>query len=163
MKAIVVVDKNWAIGKDNSLLAHLPGDLRFFKEKTLGKIIVMGRQTLESFPGGKPLSGRTNIVLTSNKDYPATCEICCSTEGVFKCIEGHDEDVFIVGGEQVYRQFILCCDTAYVTKIDAEFDADKYFPNLDEDEGWVLYSESGPICEHGLTYRFTEYRRRQEG
>ncbi|GAB1476161.1 dihydrofolate reductase [Bacillota bacterium] len=160
MKAIVVVDKNWAIGKDNSLLAHLPGDLKFFKEKTLGKTIVMGRQTLESFPGGKPLPGRRNIVLTSNENYPAACQICCSIDGVFECLEGHDDDVFIAGGEQIYRQFISCCNVAYVTKIDSVLYGDKFFPNLDEDESWELAYESGSICENGLNYRFTEYRRR---
>lgn len=160
MKAIVAVDKNWAIGKDNNLLAHLPGDLKFFKEKTLGKTIVMGRQTLESFPGGKPLPGRANIVLTTNQDYPAACEICCSVDEVFECLSQLDkEDVFIVGGEQVYRRFIGCCDMVYVTKIDKCFDADRYFPNLDEDPEWELVYQSRPITENNLSYRFCEYKR----
>lgn len=161
MKAIVAVDRNWAIGKDNSLLAHLPGDLKYFKEKTVGKTVAMGRQTLESFPGGKPLPDRTNIVLTTKEDYPATCEICCSTEELFQCLEGYDpEDVFIIGGEQVYREFLPYCDKVYVTKIHAVFPADKYFPNLDEDPEWQLVYESEPVTEKGLTYRFTEYARR---
>lgn len=161
MKAIVAVDKNWAIGKDNTLLAHLPGDLKYFKEMTLGKVLVMGRQTLESFPGGKPLPDRTNIVLTTNENYPAVCEICCSEEQLFQCLEGYDpEEIFVVGGEQVYRDFIDYCDVIYVTKIDAAFDADRYFPNLDEDCNWELTSFGDPISENGLTYRFTEYTRR---
>jgi dihydrofolate reductase len=161
MKAIVVVDRNWAIGKDNSLLAHLPGDLKYFKEKTIGKTVVMGRQTLESFPGGKPLPGRSNIVLTTNEDYPADCEICCSKEHLFQCLEHCNlDDVFIIGGEQIYREFLSYCDKAYVTKIDAVFPADKYFINLDEDPDWKLVYESEPITEKGLTYRFTEYERR---
>ncbi|MFA7660532.1 MAG: dihydrofolate reductase [Anaerovoracaceae bacterium] len=161
MKAIVAVDRNWAIGKDNSLLAHLPGDLKYFKEKTVGKAVAMGRQTLESFPGGKPLPDRTNIVLTTKEDYSATCEICCSTEELFQCLEGYDpEDVFIIGGEQVYREFLPYCDKVYVTKIHAVFPADKYFPNLDEDPEWQLVYESEPVTEKGLTYRFTEYVRR---
>lgn len=161
MKAIVAVDKNWAIGKDNDLLAHLPGDLKFFKDKTLGKTIVMGRQTLESFPGGKPLPGRTNIVLTSNQDYPASCEICCSEDEVFKCVSKQDEeDVFIVGGEQVYRRFLGRCNLVYVTKIDKAFPADRHFPNLDENPEWELVSESEPKTENGLTYRFCKYKRR---
>ena len=122
MKIIVAVDRNWAIGKGNSLLAHLPGDLKHFREKTLGKTVVMGRQTLESFPGGKPLPGRTNIVLTTNEDYPADCEICCSKEHLFQCLDNCDLDqVFIIGGEQIYREFLSHCDRAYVTKIDAAF------------------------------------------
>ncbi len=161
MKAIVVVDRNWAIGKGNSLLAHLPGDLKYFKEKTLGKVVAMGRQTLESFPGGKPLPERTNIVLTTNEDYPAACEICCSKDQLFQCLADYDpEDVFIIGGEQVYREFLPYCDKVYVTKIDAVFPADKYFPNLDEDSEWELVYESEPVTEKGLTYRFTEYTRR---
>ena len=160
MKAIVAVDRNWAIGKDKCLLAHLPGDLKYFKEKTIGKTVVMGRQTLESFPGGKPLPGRKNIVLTSREDYPPICEICCSQEHLFRCLSDcNGEDVFIIGGEQIYREFLPYCDRAYVTKIDAVFPADKYFVNLDEDPDWELVHESNPVKENGLTYRFTEYVR----
>ena len=160
MKIIVEVDRNWAIGKGNSLLAHLPVDLKHFREKTLGKTVVMGRQTLESFPGGKPLPGRTNIVLTTNEDYPADCEICCSKEHLFQCLNNCDLDqVFIIGGEQIYREFLSHCDRAYVTKIDAAFPADKYFINLDEHPAWKLVYESEPVTENGFTYRFTEYER----
>ncbi|HPO05078.1 MAG TPA: dihydrofolate reductase [Bacillota bacterium] len=160
MKAIVVVDRNWGIGKDNSLLAHLPGDLKYFREKTKGKVIVIGRQTLESFPGGKPLPERTNIVLTTNEDYPAACEVCCSKEHLFQCLEGYDpEDVFIAGGEQIYREFLPYCDTVYVTKIDAVFPADRYFADLDKDREWEPVFQSDPVTEKGLSYRFTEYKR----
>lgn len=163
MKAIVAVDKNWAIGKDNQLLAHLPGDLAYFKEKTLGKTIVMGRQTLESFPGGKPLPGRKNIVLTSNDCYEAQCQICCSLDELFTALDGEDlGEVFIVGGEQVYRSFLPFCNEVLVTRIEAEFMADRFFPNLDEDEDWELAEESEEIEEQGLTYRFCIYRRKTE-
>lgn len=163
MKAIVAVDRNWGIGKDNSLLVHLPEDLKFFKMKTLGKVIVMGRQTLESFPGGKPLPGRTNIVLTGNEDYPASCEICCSTDELFNCLKDYEEkNIFIVGGEQVYRQLLDRCDTVYVTKIDAAFPADRHFPNLDEDLEWKVVYESEPVHENGYTYRFCEFERQQQ-
>lgn len=162
MKAIVAVDNNWGIGKDNSLLVHLPRDLQFFKDKTYGKVIVMGRQTLESFPGGKPLPGRTNIVLTSNEDYPAPCEICCSSDELFRCISGYDEeDVFIVGGEQIYREFISDCNLIYVTKINAIFPADRYFPNLDKNPQWELVYEGEPIEENEMVFKFCEYRRRE--
>jgi dihydrofolate reductase len=162
MKAIVAVDRNWGIGKDNSLLAHLPGDLKYFKGKTYGKVIVMGRKTLESFPSGKPLEGRTNIVLTSNEDYQTPCEICCSKDDLRECLKNYeDEDVYIVGGEKVYREFIHYCDTIYVTKIDAVFSADRYFPNLDEDPLWEMSYQGSPITENGFTYRFTEYTRKK--
>ncbi len=163
LKAIVAVDNNWAIGKDNQLLAHLPGDLAYFKEKTLGKIIVMGRQTLESFPGGKPLPGRKNIVLTRNDCYEAQCQICCSLEELFESLDGDDPDnVFIVGGEQIYRSFLPFCDEVFVTKIDAELPADRFFPNLDKDDDWLLADESDSLFENGLTYKFCTYRRKAE-
>ena len=110
MNAIVVVDKNWAIGKDGSLLVHLPGDLKYYRQKTLGKVIVVGRKTLESFPGGKPLPDRTNIVLTSDPAYGANgCIICHSKDEVMETIAGYDpEDVFIAGGSQIYEQFMDC-------------------------------------------------------
>ena len=117
MNAIVVVDKNWAIGKDGSLLVHLPGDLKYYRQKTLGKVIVVGRKTLESFPGGKPLPDRTNIVLTSDAAYEAPgCIICHSKDEVMETIAGYDpEDVFIAGGSQIYEQFMEDCDGFYVT------------------------------------------------
>lgn len=163
LKAIVAVDNNWAIGKDNQLLAHLPGDLQYFKEKTSGKTIVMGRQTLESFPGGKPLPNRKNIVLTSNDCYEASCQICCSLDELFTALEGDEpDDVFIVGGEQVYKSFLPFCNQVYVTKIDWEFPADRFFPNLDQDDQWELAEESEAIEEKGFKYRFCLYRRKTE-
>lgn len=161
MKAIVVVDKNWAIGKDGCLLTHLSGDLKHFKEKTLDKVVVMGRTTLQSLPGGKPLPRRTNIVLSTNPDFKADCIVCKSKDQLFEAIKPYDpEDVFIIGGEQVYREFLPYTDTVYVTKIDATFPADRYFVNLDEREEWELVNESEPQEEAGISYRFTEYRRK---
>lgn len=161
MKAIVVTDKNWAIGKDGCLLIHLLGDLKYFKEKTLGKVVVMGRATLDSLPGGKPLPGRTNIVLSRNPALETECEACRSQEEVFQILGQYDtDDVFIIGGENVYAQFLAYCDTAYVTKIDGSFPADKHFLNLDRQKDWELIYESEPQFEQGIGYRFTEYRRR---
>lgn len=160
MKAIVVVDKNWAIGKDGCLLIHLMGDMIYFKEKTLGKVVVMGRATLDSLPDGKPLQGRTNIVLSRNPKPETDCEACKSLEEVLSLIKKYDsDDVFIIGGENVYAQFLPYCDTAYVTKIDKSFPADRFFPDLDENRDWHLIYESEPQCDQGVIYRFTEYRR----
>ena len=93
MNCIVVADMNWAIGKDNGLLAHLPGDLKYYKEKTLGKVIVIGRKTLESFPGGKPLPGRTNLVLTGNPDYKnENCIVCCGMDALEKAMAQYDDE-----------------------------------------------------------------------
>lgn len=160
MKAIVAVDKNWGIGRDGGLLVHLPGDLKYFKEKTKGKIVVMGRATLESLPGGKPLKDRVNIVLSRNKGYDADCPICHSHEDLFEIIKDYDEDdVFIIGGEDIYRQFLPYCNVVYVTKIDEEFPADHHFENLDNLEEWKLVRESGIQEEKGIRYIFTEYQK----
>lgn len=160
MNAIVVVDKNWAIGKNGGLLVHLPGDLKYYREKTIGNVIVVGRKTLESFPGGKPLPGRTNIVITRNPDYEAEGCICCrSKEEVLEKIKAYDDEkVFIAGGSEVYRQFLDECDTFYVTKIHGAFEADRYFPDLDK-AGYRITWE-GPVQEErGISYQFLKYER----
>lgn len=160
MKAIVVVDKNWAIGKDGCLLIHLPGDLKHFKEKTRGKVVVMGRSTLESLPGRKPLPDRTNIVLSRNPNYKADCTLCCSQDSLLRKLEQYDtEDVYIIGGEQIYRCFLPYCDTVYVTKIDAKFKADRFFEDLDKRDDWKLVHEGETQYEEGVSYRFMEYKR----
>ncbi|MDD2216611.1 MAG: dihydrofolate reductase [Eubacteriales bacterium] len=162
MKAIVVVDKNWAIGKNGSLLIHLPGDLKHFKEKTRGKVVVMGRSTLESLPGGKPLPDRTNIVLSRNPYYKADCTVCCSQDSLLRELEQYDtDDVYIIGGEQIYRCFLPYCDTAYITKIDTEFKADRFFENLDKRDNWKLVNKGEPKYEQGVYYSFTEYKRNE--
>ena len=160
MNAIVVVDRNWAIGREGNLLVHLPGDLKYYKEKTTGNIIVYGRKTLSTYPGGKPLPNRTNIVLTRNRDYENDgCIICHSREEVLEAVKDYDTDsVFISGGAETYELFFDDVDTFYVTKIDAEYEADRYFPNLDE-QGFKITWES-EIQEHkGTEYRFYKYVR----
>lgn len=161
MKSIVVVDKNWGIGKDGKLLVHLPGDLKYFKEKTLGKVVVMGRATFDSLPGRKPLPGRINIVLSRNPDFKADCIICKSMGELFKVLEHYDmEDVFVIGGENIFKQFLPYCNGHFVTKINAAFDADKYFENLDLREDLEIVYESTPQVENGIEYKYTEYRRK---
>lgn len=157
MIAIAVVDKTWGIGKDGGLLVHLPGDLKYFKEKTLGHYVVMGRETLESLPGGKPLPGRTTIVITRNEAYEADCEILNSVDEFLKRYE--DEEVYVAGGAQIYEQLLPYCDSCLITKMDKAFDADKHFENLDESDEFELVNVSEPHEENGVTYRFTEYRR----
>lgn len=162
MKAIVAVDNNWGIGKEGGLLVHLPGDLNYFKEKTLGKVVVMGRTTFESLPGKRPLKDRINIVLSRNPEFePEGCIKCKSMGELFKTLESYDmEDVFIIGGADIYKQFIPYCSSHLVTKINAVFDADKYFENLDLRSDMVLVSESEAQNENGVEYRFTEYKRK---
>lgn len=161
MKTLVVVDKNWGIGKGGHLLVHLPGDLKFFKETTIGKVVVMGRATFDSLPGRKPLKDRVNIVLTRNPNFEADCIVCRSRGEVFKVLENYDmEDVFIIGGEDVFNQFIPYCDGHLVTKINAAFEADRHFQNLDLREDVEMIAEGQPIVENGIEYKFTEYRRK---
>jgi dihydrofolate reductase len=162
MKAIVVVDDNWGIGKDGQLLVHLPGDLAYFKEKTLGKTIIVGRKTLESFPGGKPLPGRRNIVLTENQSFDKdNCSICNDLDELFDEIAQLDgEDIFVVGGACIYELFLPYCDDVFVTRIQAAFDADRHFPNLDQSDSFVKTWQSDLMEEKGVKYRFEKYSRK---
>jgi len=162
MKAIVVVDKNWGIGKNGQLLVHLPGDLKYFKEKTFGKTIIVGRKTLESFPGGKPLPGRKNIVLTENLEFERdNCSICNDLDDLFDEISTLDgEDIFVVGGACIYEMFLPYCDDVFVTRIEQSYDADKHFPNLDQSDSFAKTWQSDMIEEKGVQYRFEKYSRK---
>ncbi|MCO7122070.1 dihydrofolate reductase [Ihubacter massiliensis] len=158
MNTIVVVDENWNIGRDGGLLVHLPGDLKYFKERTYGKTVVVGRKTLESFPGAKPLPGRKNVVLSRNEDYnPKDCTVYHSKEELMEALAG--EEVFVSGGEQIYLQFMEDCRRFYVTKIYASFPADRSFPNLDEMEDLAVTWKSDVQEEKGIRYQFFEYTR----
>ncbi|MBQ9060539.1 MAG: dihydrofolate reductase [Firmicutes bacterium] len=158
MNAIVAVDRNWGIGKDNDLLIHLPGDLKYYKEKTIGNVIIVGQKTLESFPGSKPLPGRTNIVLSDDPAFVRDdCMVCRTRDEVLeKAAEYDPERVFICGGASIYRLFLEDCDALYVTKIDAAFEADTFFPNLDE-LGYRVDWASDPQEDKGYSYRFCRY------
>lgn len=161
MNLIVVVDENWNIGRDGGLLVHLSGDLKYFKKRTYGKTLVMGRKTLESFPGAKPLPGRKNLVLTRNRDYaPEGCAVYHSKEEVMEQLGADTSEIFVSGGETVYRQFMEDCDTFYVTKIYKSFPADRSFPNLDERDDLAITWKSEMQEEKGISYQFFEYTRK---
>ena len=161
MKCIAAVDRNWAIGKNNKLLVSIPADMRFFKEHTMGKTVIMGRATLESFPGGKPLKGRVNIVVTRDPKYyvPDAIVVHSVKEAAEVASRYPADDVYVIGGASIYRQFLPLCDTAYITRIDYAYDADTYFPNLDEAPDWEIASESEEQTYYDLTYTFTEFKR----
>lgn len=163
MKLILAADKNWAIGNKGGLLCHLPGDLKFFKEKTTGKTVVMGRGTLESLPGKKPLPKRENIVISSNPDYVVEgATVVHSHEELFEYLKGKDSDeVMVMGGVRVYKDLLPYCDTCYITKIYESFDADTWFVNLDEMPEFEVAWESDLQEENGIEYRFFEYRRKK--
>ena len=163
MKLIVNVDKNWAIGNGGNLLFHLSQDMKFFKSHTTNNIVVMGRKTLDSLPGGRPLPNRRNIVLSRD---PAFCR-----EGVTVCNNGGElalllrdvaDDVYVIGGESIYRDLLPFCDTAYVTKVDAAAEeADAFMVDLDQSPDWVISDESDVMEEKGIKFRFVTYKNKR--
>lgn len=165
MNMIVAADKNWGIGRDNGLLASIPTDMKYFRAHTLGKVVVMGRKTLESMPGKKGLPKRTNYVLTANSDYEAeNCIMVHSEYELFDELSKYNpDDVYLIGGASLYNRFYKYCRRLYVTKMDADLNADAFIVNLDEDEDYTLVSESEPVTENGITFRFLVYSRKTEG
>ena len=162
MRMILAADKKWGIGKDGGLLCHIPGDLKYFKERTLGKTVVMGRVTLESLPGSKGLPGRRNIVLTKQEDYMAeNAEAVSSEEELWSVLTGvAPEDVFVIGGEKIYKALLPFCDKVYVTKMYQDFNADRFFVNLDEDNDFEAKELSDIQEENGIKYQFFVYDRK---
>lgn len=161
MNIIVAVDKNWAIGKNNKMMWSIPADMRFFREKTTGHVVVMGRKTLESFPNGLPLKQRTNLILSRDKSFQVKGALVLHTmEELLEHLKEYDSsDIFIIGGESIYRQFLPYCDTAYVTRIDHAYDADTYFPNLDELLEWTMTEVSEEQTSFDLEFVFTKYEK----
>lgn len=159
MNLIVAVDKNWTIGCKGKLLVSIPGDMKFFREHTMGKVVVMGRKTLESFPNGLPLKNRTNIVLTSDKGYSIKdTTVVHDLDTLFEVLKKYNrEDIYTIGGETIYRQLLSYCKTAYITKIDYSYEGDTYFPNLDTDPSWRMVEESEEQTYFDLEYYFTKY------
>lgn len=136
------------------------GRYEIFREMTKGNVVIMGRKTLESFPNGQPLKNRVNIVITRKKDYKVKgAVIAHSVKEAVKEAEKYEGELFVIGGESIYRAFLSYCDTAYITKIDHAFDADTYFPNLDEDEEWEMTKISEEQTCFDLEYYFTVYER----
>lgn len=162
MRMILAADEKWGIGKDGDLLCHIPGDLKYFKERTLGKTVVMGRVTLESLPGRKGLPGRRNIVLTKQEDYVAeNAETVCSEEELWSALTGvAPEDIFVIGGEKIYKTLLPFCDKIYVTKMYQDFAADRFFVNLDEDVDFEAKELSDIQEENGIKYQFFVYDRK---
>ena len=163
MNLIAAVDENWAIGKNNQLLVRIPADQKFFREMTTGKVVVMGRKTLESFPNGQPLKNRTNIVLTHNKDYAVKDAVVVhSMDELHEELKKYDsDDVFVLGGEKIYEQLLDECDVAHITKIDFAYDADAYFPNLDQNPDWEITGDSEEQTYFDLEYYFYRYEKKK--
>lgn len=162
MKLIAAVDNEWNIGKGGDLLFHIPTDMKFFRSTTSGKTVVMGRKTLDSFPGGKALPKRANIVLTANPDFEReNITVCNSVDEVFSECEKYDtDDVYIIGGEAIYKLFLPYCDTALITHVNAVAEgADKKFPDLSALPEWKLSEAGEPIIDNGVEIRFCTYKK----
>ena len=163
MNIIVAVDENWAIGNKGDLLVRIPADHKMFRQETLGKVVVLGRKTLATFPGGLPLKGRTNIVLTRDPGFAAKDAVVVHglEELQAELKKYRSEDIYVIGGSSVYEQLLPLCDTAHVTKIDYAFEADAYFPDLDADPGWEITADSDEQYYFDLTYHFLKYERKK--
>lgn len=159
MKIIVAVDLNWGIGCDGKLLQHIPEDMKFFKEKTIGNVVVMGRETFESLPGKNPLKDRVNIVLSRDRSFKDDRLIICnSIEDTLKELQKYENSkVFIIGGETIYKQFLPYCDELYITKIQNEYKADRFFSNVDIMSDWELIKESEVKEYNNVRYVFSTY------
>ena len=164
MNLIVSVDENWGIGKDGQLLAHVSADLRRFKELTLGHVVVMGRRTLYTLPKQQPLSGRQNIILTTHRDFdcPGASVVHTLAELFSLLCTWKEEEIFVIGGESVYRQLLPYCRYAYITRFQTIFDADCFFPALTEESGWKLQSESNPMTQERLSFTYCLYENRND-
>lgn len=162
MNLIVAVDNNWAIGNKNQLLVRIPNDHKHFREETTGKVVVLGRKTLETFPQGLPLKNRTNIILSKDRNYQVKDAIVVhSIEELLEELKNYnDEDIYIIGGDSVYKQMLPYCNVAHVTKIDHEYEADAYFPNLDKDEEWEIVADSDEQTYFDIAYQFLKYVRK---
>ena len=162
MNAIAAVDANWAIGNKNRLLTSIPADMKFFREKTMGHVVVMGRKTLESFPNGLPLKNRVNIVLTANRSYKVKDAVIVHTkEELLEELKKYDSnELYVIGGGSIYEMLIPYCDTAYITKIDHAYAADTYFPNLDQMDDWEMTVVSEEQTCFDLEYVFAKYERK---
>lgn len=164
MNLIVAVDSNWAIGNKDKLLISIPNDHKHFREETTGKVVILGRKTLQTFPQGLPLKNRTNIILSRNQDYSVKDAVVVhSLEELLEELKQYDsEDVYVIGGESIYRQLLPYCNTAHVTKIDHAYQADTYFPNLDQDPEWEITADSDELTYFDIPYGFVQYQRKRK-
>lgn len=163
MNLVAAVDSNWAIGNKDKLLVSIPNDHKHFREETTGKVVVLGRKTLQTFPQGQPLKSRTNIILSKDNSYTVKDAVVVhSIEELMGELKKYASDeIYIIGGESVYRQLLPYCDVAHVTKIDHAYEADAWFPNLDEASDWEITAESDEQTYFDIAYTFLKYERKK--
>ena len=161
MNIIAAADVAWGIGFKGDLLYHIPEDMRFFREMTKGKTVIMGRATLESFPNSAPLPNRRNIVISRTASEIPGVEICSSPEAAAELVKNEDSDsVFVIGGESIYRDMLPYCGTAYITRIEAKSEADRYLVNFDEMSDWEIVRRSPMYAHNGLCFKFVTYKKK---
>jgi len=162
MNAILSAAQDWAIGKDNQLLFHLKEDMRRFRVLTTGGTVIMGRRTLESLPGGKPLPNRRNIVVTHDMQFSREgVEIAHCVDAALRMVDAAADDVWVIGGGSIYASMLSRCKKVFLTRVDSVVEgADTFFPNLDKLSCWKIVTQSEPIVEDGVSYRFFEYLNR---
>lgn len=162
MNLIVAVDNNWAIGCRGGLLVRIPNDHKNVRQQTTGKVVVLGRKTLETFPQKQPFGGRSNIILSSDAGYKVKDALVVHSEEelLVELKKYNDDEVYIIGGESVYNMMLPYCDKAYVTKIDHVYEADAYFPNLDLLEEWEIVDEGEEQTYFDIAYQFVKYERK---
>ena len=158
MNLIVAVDENWAIGKGGDQLVYISADLKRFRQLTTGHPVILGRKTLATFPGGRPLKNRRNLILSATPGYAVEgAEVYADADSL---LANAPEDAFVIGGESVYRTLLDKCDTAYVTKILASYPADRYFPNLDTLPDWQVVEQGDVLEEDGVKFRYVTYKKK---
>ncbi len=159
MNLVVAVDSNWGIGYEGTQQVVIPADRKHFREVTGDGAVIVGRRTLEDFPGGKPLKNRTNIILTRNRNFQVDGALIAhdlhELSGILKNFDR--DNVFVIGGDSIYKMLLPYCRLAYLTKIKATPIADRYFPNLDEDPDWTIVSQEDAVTEDGIAYAFVLY------
>jgi len=162
MNIIVTADERWAIGNHDKLLVQIPKNQKLFLEETAGKVVVVGRKALQTFPQGMPIQGRTTIVLSENRDFQVKGAVVVhSVEALLKELKKYqDEDIYVCGGESVYAQLLPYCNVVHVTKVDHIYAADKFFPNLDQDAEWQITAESDEQTYFDIAYEFLQYERK---
>ncbi|MDO4482199.1 MAG: dihydrofolate reductase [Bacillota bacterium] len=161
INTIVAVDEKWGIGRDNDMLFSIPDDMKYFRKTTLGTLVVYGKNNLLSFPGGKPLPKRRNVILSSSLEPSEEYEVVRNVGELFALLrEEKERKIFIIGGAMVYEELLPYCKNAYVTKMFRDFNGEKFFPNLDELPEWKLAEEGAHMDYEGLEYCFTRYENR---
>ena len=159
MELIVAVYDDWGIGKDGTQAVALSADRKFFRQATKGAMVIVGRRTIEDFPGKKPLPGRVNVALTRSCEEITGFTVCKSPEEAVKLAETA-ERAMVIGGGSIYKQMLSFCDTAYVTKVHCTPGSDTFFPNLDADPAWALSQVLQSGEENGIRYEMCLYKRK---